>query len=338
METKLHGTWRNNMSNNALQKIRERLAAAEQQTNRQFDNAVFPFWNMKTGGTSLVRFLPDANSTNTFYWVEKSQIKLPFAGIKGGDQKTVFVNVPCVEMWGREAFPQGCPILAEVRAWYKDPALVEQANKYWKKPSYIMQGFVRENGVSDDKVPENPIRRFSLNKQLFNLVKAGLMDKDMENIPCDFEKGTDFKIIKTQNGSYADYGTSSYSRRESSLTADELAAIEKYGLSDLSEFLGKKPTAVELQIISDMFAASLDGEQYDNEKWGTYYRPAGIKPLSDEAAKPESGDAGSKTSNIADTASEKTKSNAESAPATTSTKANAADILAMLKNRGPKTS
>jgi hypothetical protein len=261
---------------NTLAEIRARLAAAENKTFTN-DNTIFPFWNAKNDSTSVIRFLRDGDPTNTFFWVEKQQIRLPFNGIKGGESKPVTVSVPCVEMFGKAAYPQGCPILAQVRAWYKDPSLTEQANKYWKKPVYIFQGFVRDNAVPEDKAPENPIRRFHLNKQLFNLAKAGLMDVEMENIPCDDDHGTDFRITKTQKGQYADYGTSSYARRESALTQAELDAIEKYKLVNLSELLGKKPTEHELEIIKEMFEASVDGEEYDISRWGQFYRPAGVK-------------------------------------------------------------
>ena len=38
----------------------------------------------------------------------------------------------------------------------------------------------------------------------------------------------------------------------------------------------KKPTDVELKVIKEMFEASVDGQPYDNERWGQYFRPAGL--------------------------------------------------------------
>jgi hypothetical protein len=317
---------------NTLAEIRARLAQSEQ-NKAQYDNAIFPFWNAKNDSTSTVRFLPDGNTENPYFWVEKQQIKLPFNGIKGGDPKIITVGVPCVEMFGREAYPQGCPILSEVRVWYKDESLKEKANRYWKKPQYIMQGFVRDNAVVDDEAPENPIRRFSLNKQLFNLIKAGLMDVDMLNIPCDYENGTDFRIVKTTKGQYADYGTSSYSRRESPLTKNELAAIDTYGLNNLSDFLGKKPSKEELVIIREMFEASVDGEEYDPERWGSYFRPSGMKLTKDnsESSKNDSDD---KSHTEPEVNTGVTSSQAATSPVEGK---NAADILNMIKARGKKT-
>jgi hypothetical protein len=75
-------------------------------------------------------------------------IRLPFNGIKGEmDSKQVYVQVPCMEMW-----QETCPVLTEVRTWFKDKALEEMGRKYWKKRSYIFQGFVRENPLADDKL------------------------------------------------------------------------------------------------------------------------------------------------------------------------------------------
>ena len=105
------------------------------------DNAIYPFWNLKEGEQSTVRFLPDGDSNNTFFWRERLMIKLPFNGIKGEtDSKPVQVQVPCMEMYG-----DSCPILSEVRGWFKDPNLEDMGRKYWKKRSYIFQGFVKED-------------------------------------------------------------------------------------------------------------------------------------------------------------------------------------------------
>ena len=260
----------------SLAEIRARLQAAESNKGGQSsgggDNAIYPHWNIDEGASVNLRFLPDNNPKNTFFWVERAMIKLPFAGIKGEmDSKQVQVQVPCVEMWN-----EPCPILAEVRTWFKDKSLEDMGRKYWKKRSYVFQGFVRENPLSDDKTPENPIRRFIIGPQIFQTIKSALMDPELEELPTDFEKGLDFRITKTSKGGYADYSTSKWARKESALTDAELAAIEKYGLFDLNEFLPKKPTDVELKVMKEMFEASVDGKPYDMERWGQYFRPAGV--------------------------------------------------------------
>ena len=259
-----------------LAEIRAKLQANEnrgQGGKTQGDNAIYAHWNIPENTTARVRFLPDANTKNSFFWVERAMIRLPFAGIKGqADSKMVNVQVPCMEMWG-----EACPILAEVRPWFKDKSLEEMGRKYWKKRSYLFQGFVRENPMSDDKTPENPIRRFIISPQIFNLIKNALMDPDMENLPTDYSAGLDFNIKKTSKGGYADYNTSTWARKETALNADEAEAIEKFGLYDLNDFLPKKPTDVELKVIKEMFEASVDGQPYDPDRWANYYKPSGFK-------------------------------------------------------------
>jgi hypothetical protein len=38
----------------------------------------------------------------------------------------------------------------------------------------------------------------------------------------------------------------------------------------------KRPGEVELKVIKEMFEASVDGQSYDTERWGQYFRPAGV--------------------------------------------------------------
>jgi hypothetical protein len=176
-----------------------------------------------------------------------------------------------------EMYGDACPVLAEVRPWYKDETLKEMANKYWKKRSYLFQGFVRQNPLGDDKVPANPIRRFVISPQIFTIIKSSLMDPEMEELPTDLMRGLDFNVKKTSKGGYADYSTSNWARKESPLTEAEQAAIEAHGLFNLADFLPKKPTDAELRVIKEMFEASVDGQPFDNERWGSYYRPYGLE-------------------------------------------------------------
>ena len=130
------------------------------------DNAIYPFWNLKEGESATIRFLPDGDENNTFFWQERLMIKLPFAGVKNeSDSRPVQVQVPCMEMYG-----ENCSILNEVRGWFKDPSLEDMGRKYWKKRSYVFQGFVTDNPLADDKTPENPIRRFVINPSILELI------------------------------------------------------------------------------------------------------------------------------------------------------------------------
>ena len=256
-------------------KLQEQESRGGQGSQTGGDNAIFPFWNIPENSTSVIRFLPDGDSSNTYFWRERQMIRLEFAGIKGqADSRKVTVNVPCNEMWG----PTGsCPVLAEVRPWFKDPALEDMGRKYWKKRSYVFQGFVAESSLQEDTTPENPIRRFIINPSIFNIIKGALMDSDFVELPTDIEQGTDFRLTKTTKGQYADYSTSSWARRERSLDSNERSAIDTHGLFTLNDYLPKQPNEEELGVIGKMFEASVDGQMYDPELWGNYYRPAGVQ-------------------------------------------------------------
>ena len=141
----------------------------------------------------------------------------------------------------------------------------------------MFQGFVRQNPIGEDKQPANPIRRFVISPQIFTVIKSSLMDPEMEELPTDYMRGLDFNIKKTSKGGYADYSTSTWARKESALTEAEAAAIESFGLHNLSDFLPKKPGEAELRVMKEMFEASVDGQPYDNERWGAYYRPYGLE-------------------------------------------------------------
>ena len=245
------------------------------------------------------------------------------------DSKPVQVQVPCMEMYG-----ESCAILSEVRGWFKDPNLEDMGRKYWKKRSYIFQGFVKEDPLNEENKSANPIRRFIIGPQIFQIIKGALMDPEMEDLPTDKINGVDFKIVKTSKGGYADYSTSAWSRKTRPLTEDENKAVETHGLFNMSDYLPKKPTEVELKVMKEMFEASVDGEAYDMERFGQYFRPAGMSsktgdPVINTNVKAET----PKPIEISTAKVEvKTESVAATAPKAES-KSRAEDILAMIRSR-----
>jgi len=327
-----------------LAEIRAKLREQESRTggsNQQSggDNAIYPHWNMAEGSEAVLRFLPDADPEATFFWKERLMIKLPFAGIKGQtDSRPVTVNVPCMEMYG-----EACPVLQEVRGWFKDPSLEDQGRKYWKKRSYIFQGFVADNPISEDTTPDNPIRRFIIGPQIFQIIKGALMDPEMEELPTDYVRGVDFRIKKTSKGGYADYSTSQWSRRERAITDEEKAAIDTHGLHNLNDFLPKKPSDVEVKVIQEMFEASVDGEAYDPERFGQYFRAPGMSAPTGDPNKSKSATTTAPAATPAPTPAPEpvAETVVQPAPAATTASANedkpsserANDILAMIRNR-----
>ena len=261
----------------SLAEIRARLAEQAQKSGSSNtstgDNAIYAHWNIPEGSSATLRFLPDGDESNTFFWRERQMIRIEFPGVKGQDEsKKVTVQVPCVEMWG-----ETCPVHATIRPWFKDPTMEALGRKYWKKRSYVFQGFVVNSPMEEQSVPENPIRRFIISPQIFTLIKQALMDPDMEELPTDYQRGTDFRLNKTQKGGYADYSTSGWARKERGLNEEELQAIATHNLFNLNDFMPKKPGTDELRAIMEMFEASVDGQLYDPDRWSKYYRPSGVQ-------------------------------------------------------------
>lgn len=332
-----------------LAEIRAKLLEAQNKSSGQSsgggDNAIYPHWNMQEDKEAVIRFLPDGDESNTFFWVERQMIKLPFSGIKGDPtSRPVIVQVPCVEMYGDGAV---CPILTEVRAWFKDKSLEELGRKYWKKKSYIFQGFVTEDALNEENPPENPIRRFIIGPQIYQIIRSALMDPELDESPTHYLKGIDFRIAKSSKGGFADYSVSKWSRRERALSDAEQDAIAKYKLFNLAEFLPKRPTDADLKVMVEMFEASVDGEAYDQERWGQFFKPAGLSsatgdPNKSTRAQPAQATrvqpATVKTVEL-DDADEVApwEAPAVSAPATTPAPSqsakNAQDIMAMIRNR-----
>jgi len=281
-----------------LKEIQAKLLAQQANTDRikngggfGGDNAVYPFWNNPEGSSATMRFLPDGDEKNDFFWLERLIIKLPFPGVKGqNDSRPVEVQVPCTDMWKAGT----CPITAEIRPWWKDKSLEDMARRYYRKKSFLFQGFVPSNPNKDDQEPENPIRRFIINPSVFDVIKSILMDQDLENSPTDYDHGRDFYLQKTTKGGFANYASSKWAMKERTLNDVERDAIAKHGLWNLSTFLPKKPDEAHLNAIMELFTASVNEEMYDLDKWGELYRPNGMR-MENQNSNSNSGDSSATT-------------------------------------------
>jgi hypothetical protein len=217
------------------------------------------------------------------------------------------------------------------------------ARKYWKKRSYMFQGFVVDTALSEDNPPENPIRRFVISPQIYQALYAGLMDPDMgDDNPTDYDVGVDFKITKTKGAQFPNYSTSSWSRRSRALGEAERTAIDTHGLVDLAEYLPKKPTPEQVDAIFAMFEASVDGQLYDPEKFGNFYKPYGFDMPTTQSGPNVAGatttaaTTTAATTGVADVVTSAGTTSTPNTHAETTTSApadNAADILAAIRAR-----
>lgn len=263
------------------QENQEKIKNGEGYSNSEPDSFL-AFWNIPLGKALNLRFLPDADPNNAFFWRDHETINLTFSGIKGKHNNEVTVKVPCSEMWDDKS----CPITNELRTWYKsgDDNIKKLASKYWKKRKHLLQCMIGPDSVAveKDNPPENPVRRVLVTSDLLVKIKSIIMNPQCPALPTDYERGRDFTVIKGKNnGGFFTYDESYWSMIERPLNEAERAALNHHGLFDLGTFMPTKPTDEDKDIMFDMFRASLNGEQYDPERWAAYYRPEGVsKPTT----------------------------------------------------------
>jgi hypothetical protein len=132
--------------------------------------------------------------------------------------------------------------------------------------------------------------------------------------------------------------------KKSALTEAEQAAIEAHGLYNLAEFLPKRPGEAELRVIKEMFDASVDGQPYDLERWGSYYRPWGLEAPAGATAEKQTATTETRapaTAPVAETSAPwedepMTTTAPVSVPAAGTSSDKAQDILAMIRARQNK--
>jgi hypothetical protein len=207
-------------------------------------------------------------------WLEKQTFKWVFPDAKNPQAK-VEVTLPCKEMYDGA---KSCKIVNELRPLYKtgNDSDAEIARPFWPKKVYIFQGFVRDSAIQEKSVPENPIRIFMINKKVYTKIKESIMSNNPQTAfkisPDDYEHGRDFVIIKTKQGKYDNYDQSQWAFSESALTDHERAAIEKYGLWDLSTRLPKRPSDEAFEVMYEMFQAAMSGSPWD-PTWEKHFKP-----------------------------------------------------------------
>ena len=245
--------------------------------NRTGDKSVFAHWNIPEDSTAIVRFLPDADDSNPYFWRDRVTRKIPFNAVEGvdlGNRQQVFVTVPDLNQFEKNLDP----IQQEIGSWWEE-GRQDEYRIYKKKFNHIYQGFVRVDpgAEKEEDRPENPIRRFIMAPGLHETIKAIIMNPKIKHLPTDFENGRDFEINSRKKGQWNNYDASQWSFDEDELTEAELEALEQHGLWDLSQYVFEKPDAEYIEAIAEMFDASVAGLPYEPARWGKFYKPAGVQ-------------------------------------------------------------
>ena len=268
--------------------------AAKAQSQSQVSNTVFPFSSLNVGDSVRIRFIDDGEPNDVF-WRERRTRVIPFNSVKQADGQVInnrcWVDVPAFNLKYNELLLSNLPenylykseddvIQAKIKGfWDMGDEGKTLYYKYGRKKTYIFQGFVRSDGYD-----KNKIYRFIVNEELFNLIKSFLTNDEIDTIPTDRERGLDFILnvtgkIANINGKpqeVKDYSTSTWSRKETPLTQEELASLETTPPFVLKDFIFARPSVEQERVMLEMFDASMEDESYDVVKWGKVFKPNNI--------------------------------------------------------------
>ena len=279
-----------------ISKLRAKAQAqqAKAQAQQQTSNTVFPFSSLNVGDSVRIRFIDDGEENDVF-WRERRTRVIPFNSVKQADGQVInnrcWVDVPAFNLKYNELLLSNLPesylykseddvIQAKIKGfWDMGDDGKAMYYRYGRKKTYIFQGFVRSEGYE-----KNKIYRFIVNEELFNLIKSFLTNDEIDTIPTDREKGLDFILnvtgkIANINGKpqeVKDYSTSTWSRKETPLTQEELASLETTPPFVLKDFIFTRPSVEQERVMLEMFDASMEDEPYDVVKWGKVFKPNNI--------------------------------------------------------------
>jgi len=360
-----------------IAEMRARLKAKENQFQK--DDSIYAFWNLTYNSNSALRLLPWVDPVSGMIWTEKQLLPMNFVDPQD-NSKIITFKAPCREMYDPSTkcpvadivrgIYKECKELKDSGRTKEEEVLSKIASKHWKDFTYYYQGFVNKSGFQEENLPENPIRRFPFTKQIqgrittqmfddsdpFDVLPTGqfeiddlktlmaggeMSEADAEALLAKFE-GYDLLLKKTQKGEYADWSNSSFVKSKTSLTDEQLEALDKYGFHDLRKALPEQPTDEAYDVLCEMMEISLAYARGEGDGlWNTDWEAAGFKPFrprksGEKASEPEGETKG--VSSIANRVKAAVSGGAATSQGqTTKATVNAASVAARLKNRGAAT-
>lgn len=302
---------------NALRAAFAKKAESKSDNGGSFWDKFFPFFRADIGQSSRFRFFPDSDEENPLGFIVPNQYHELM--INGQKKK-----VACLKMYG-----ESCPC-CELSSKYYNEGDETMGKKFWRKIDYIAQGIPSqvpfEYPISE---AENPIRLISLGPKLYKVVENKIVAGDLDEMPTDPLNGYDFIIAKTKQGEWADYSTSDFARKSTSVAEDTLARVVLY---DLKQYRLPK---VEREQMEAMIQSFLTGATYDQAQ-----QQGSSNSFGHQTGNPELDTALNETKTVAsaDTVIQQHVAATPSAPTTSATgasgqKLSPAEILAKLRAR-----
>lgn len=245
------------------------LAAAQLAAERKAVAEASRTWlpsKLPDNTTATIRFLPDADDNNDLLSIEGCHLVLPFQGIIGdhSQQSDYYaVRVPCFDQYKVGS----CPVLQDIKPYWKQDSTKDFARTYYKIKTWYYTGFVVQQPVPEITQLEDPRRVFPVSKQLQDRILSGLLNAEFEWSPADDQEGRDFRIIKSKRGEFANYDQSLFSGRTRPWSNEERAAVERFGLIELSTLIPPNPGEEVKQQVWSMYQDSIHLKPFDQAKY-----------------------------------------------------------------------
>lgn len=231
-------------------------------------NTFYPYWDIPFDSQMIIKFLPDKNEDNAFFWVKTYSIVVTFNSSTRNPGLKETVIIPTLKNRNPDAF---CPLTVKFWNARKEFADREDLDIFplALREHYIFQGLVVDSPL-DDPNPEQQIKFFRFTRGIGELIIDELksMDDD-EPTPCDIEDGSAFILVKRRRrGGFADYSRSRFGEPYA-LSAEEIEAYEEQAV-DLSTLVPEPPT--DTSVYEELIEAAIKFEQFDNDRWGHLVR------------------------------------------------------------------
>ena len=233
---------------NALRARFKSNTRTQTRSNTPSDSRYYPFFLAEVGSESIVRFLPDKNEENQWFFLERDLHSIPVNGeIK---------KIPCLKMYGHT-----CPICESSRLFYKKEGKTSATGKQlYRKRDWLAQVYIKK-----DALPINPeanenfegkVKAVVVTSQVYEAVDISL--EDVDEPPHQYKGGSDFIIRPTQDGNYRSYVRSRFVKSPSDLDDDIIDYIEA-NIVDLRTLLPAEPNIDDVNGYLNSF---LSGSEY----------------------------------------------------------------------------
>jgi len=213
------------------------------------------FIQVGLGSEMSIALLPDANENNPLFFAQQL---LKHKGTLNGE----FAQIPCLAQYKDEdGSKHSCPICKVSQAYYAGGDKAKGSTFYRKVEHILNVKVVADNGPINPETGKNQIGKVGqirMTYQVWNALTAGLADDELSDIDfTDLKTAPPFIIRKTEQGDFANYSTSGFSRKPLKMSDKDIKECMAT-IVDLSTFVPAQPDEA---IVESWLAAAVHGAE-----------------------------------------------------------------------------